>query len=46
MEEFDTYYSCLPLAHTIEILSVVRTLLVGGRIGFFSGDIGRIMDDL
>lgn len=40
------YLSYLPLAHMYERLYVNSSLLVGGKIGLYSGDVKNILEDL
>ncbi|KFM80190.1 Long-chain-fatty-acid--CoA ligase 1, partial [Stegodyphus mimosarum] len=42
----DSYLSFLPLAHMMERIIQVILLLNGGKIGFFSGDLSLLLDDL
>ena len=42
----DTYMSFLPLAHMFERCCEAAVLMVGAKIGFFSGDIRNLCDDL
>ncbi|XP_035211177.1 long-chain-fatty-acid--CoA ligase 5-like [Stegodyphus dumicola] len=42
----DSYLSFLPLAHMMERIIQVILLLNGGKIGFFSGDLSLLVDDL
>ena len=42
----DTYISYLPLAHVFDRLGVYAAMSVGAAVGFFSGNIQKIIDDL
>lgn len=42
----DTYISYLPLAHVFDRLGVYSSLSVGANVGFFGGEILKIVDDL
>jgi long-chain acyl-CoA synthetase len=42
----DTYISYLPLAHVFDRLGVYASLSTGAAVGFFGGEILKIMDDL
>ena len=42
----DVYISYLPLAHVFDRLGCHTVLSVGGQIGFFSGNVHKITDDL
>lgn len=42
----DTYLSFLPLAHMFERCCEAAVMMVGARIGFFSGDIRNLPEDL
>uniref|UniRef100_A0AC34QYD5 AMP-dependent synthetase/ligase domain-containing protein n=1 Tax=Panagrolaimus sp. JU765 TaxID=591449 RepID=A0AC34QYD5_9BILA len=42
----DTTISYLPLAHMFERVCLVGAFTVGGKVGFFSGDVQRLPDDL
>lgn len=42
----DILISYLPLAHMYERLLEVTVTMVGGRIGFFQGDVRMLMDDI
>lgn len=42
----DTLISYLPLAHSYERLCEGCTYIAGGRIGFFQGDVKKLMDDI
>jgi long-chain acyl-CoA synthetase len=44
--ESDTYLSYLPLAHVFDRLGCYAALSVGAGVGFFGGEILRILDDL
>uniref|UniRef100_A0AAR2K2S1 Long-chain-fatty-acid--CoA ligase n=1 Tax=Pygocentrus nattereri TaxID=42514 RepID=A0AAR2K2S1_PYGNA len=45
-ENNDTHISYLPLAHMFEQVVQGVMLVHGGRIGYFQGDIRKLMDDL
>ena len=42
----DTYISYLPLAHVFDRLGVYSSMSVGASVGFFGGEILKIVDDL
>lgn len=42
----DVYISYLPLAHVFDRLGVYAIMSIGARIGFFGGQILKILDDL
>ncbi|XP_064601397.1 long-chain-fatty-acid--CoA ligase 5-like [Liolophura sinensis] len=42
----DIMISYLPLAHSYERLIEVYVYMFGGRIGFFQGDVRKLMDDI
>lgn len=42
----DTYISYLPLAHVFDRLGVYSALSTGANVGFFGGEIMKIIDDL
>ena len=42
----DTHISYLPLAHMFDRVCVHISLAVGGSVGFFSGDVTKLRDDL
>jgi len=44
--EEDVYISYLPLAHVFDRLGVYSMISKGGSIGFFGGEILKIVDDL
>lgn len=44
--ENDTYLSYLPLAHVFDRLGCYSAISVGAGIGFFGGEILKIIDDL
>ncbi|GFN94937.1 acyl-CoA synthetase long-chain family member 1 [Plakobranchus ocellatus] len=46
MSKDDVHLSYLPLAHNFERSVAIVLLMKGARIGFFSGDIKLLMDDL
>jgi len=46
MDSKDVHLSYLPMAHVFERLCTVGMLFKGGRIGFYSGDVQKIKDDL
>lgn len=42
----DVMMSFLPLAHMLERVCEIATYMQGGAVGFFSGDIRNLMDDM
>ncbi|EGR34187.1 hypothetical protein IMG5_021020 [Ichthyophthirius multifiliis] len=46
MDTNDVYYSYLPLPHVFERLSICYFLFIGGRIGFYRGDVKKLKEDL
>jgi long-chain acyl-CoA synthetase len=42
----DTYISYLPLAHVFDRLGVYSSLANGASVGFFGGEILKLIDDL
>ena len=42
----DTYISYLPLAHVFDRLGVYSSLANGAGVGFYGGEILKIMEDL
>lgn len=42
----DTYISYLPLAHVFDRLGVYAALSVGAGVGFYGGNVLKIIDDL
>jgi long-chain acyl-CoA synthetase len=42
----DVYISYLPLAHVFDRLGVYGVMSIGAQIGFFGGQILKIIDDL
>jgi len=46
MTSDDVYLSYLPLPHILERLFVNIVLFSGGSIGFYSGDVLKLKDDL
>lgn len=42
----DTYLSYLPLAHVFDRLGCYAALSVGAGVGFYGGEILKIIDDL
>ena len=46
MDENDTVISYLPLAHSFEKILFAVALTCGDAIGYFSGDILKLLDDL
>ena len=46
INETDTYISYLPLAHVFDRLGVYSALSRGASVGFFGGEILKIVDDL
>ena len=43
---YDRYLSYLPLAHMFERVSQATVLMMGGKIGFYQGDIKKLVDDM
>ena len=46
MKSDDVYISYLPLPHIFERLFVCCIIYFGARIGFYSGDVMKLKDDL
>jgi long-chain acyl-CoA synthetase len=46
VDSTSTIISYLPLAHSFEKFLFVTTVIGGGRIGYYSGDPLKILDDL
>mmetsp|Transcript_4333 Transcript_4333/g.4101 ORF Transcript_4333/g.4101 Transcript_4333/m.4101 type:complete len:93 (+) Transcript_4333:763-1041(+) len=46
LNENDTYISYLPLAHVFDRLGVYAALSVGAGVGFYGGEVLKIMEDL
>ncbi|CAK9222646.1 unnamed protein product [Sphagnum troendelagicum] len=46
MDENDVYFSFLPLAHIFDRVTEEFYVFVGGSIGFWQGDVKKIMEDL
>jgi len=46
INDTDTYISYLPLAHVFDRLGVYSALSRGASVGFFGGEILKIVDDL
>ena len=46
LDENETHFSFLPMAHIFERLAVNATIFKKGRIGFFSGDKKNFMEDI
>lgn len=44
--ELDTHLSFLPLAHIFELDNVSMSLVYGIKVGFYSGDVANILDDM
>lgn len=42
----DRYLSYLPLAHMFERISQSTVVMMGGKIGFYQGDIKKLVDDM
>lgn len=42
----DRYLSYLPLAHMFERVSQATVVMMGGKIGFYQGDIKKLVDDM
>ena len=42
----DVYLSYLPLPHVLERIFACLVMYVGGRIGFYSGDVQKLKEDL
>lgn len=45
-QEQDRYLSYLPLAHMFERISQATVVGMGGKIGFYQGDIKKLIDDM
>lgn len=45
-DQDDVYLSYLPLAHVFDRLGVHTLLSCGGQIGFFGGEILKVVEDL
>lgn len=45
-DEQDRYLSYLPLAHMFERISQATVVSMGGKIGFYQGDIKKLVDDM
>jgi len=45
-KEQDRYLSYLPLAHMFERISQATVVGLGGKIGFYQGDIKKLVDDM
>jgi long-chain acyl-CoA synthetase len=45
-QEDDVYISYLPLAHVFDRLGVYACMSMGAGIGFFGGEILKIIEDL
>jgi len=45
-KEQDRYLSYLPLAHMFERVSQATIVSMGGKIGFYQGDIKKLVDDM
>lgn len=45
-KEQDRYLSYLPLAHMFERVSQATVVSMGGKIGFYQGDIKKLIDDM
>ena len=46
MNHENVYMSYLPLAHSFERVAMAAVLLAGGRVGFYSGHVANLVDDL
>ena len=46
LNQTDSHISYLPLAHMFDRISVHMLLAVGGSVGFFSGDVTKLRDDM
>lgn len=46
LDEQDTHLSFLPLAHIFELDNMSMSIIYGIRVGFYSGDVTRILDDM
>ena len=46
MNHENVYLSYLPLAHSFERVAMAAVLLAGGRVGFYSGNVANLVDDL
>lgn len=42
----DVYISYLPLSHIYEKVSIFAALYAGASIGFYSGDVSSLIDDM
>mmetsp|Transcript_7822 Transcript_7822/g.13408 ORF Transcript_7822/g.13408 Transcript_7822/m.13408 type:complete len:662 (+) Transcript_7822:37-2022(+) len=42
----DSYISFLPLAHSFEIVIHSLCLMLGGSVGFYQGDVRKLLDDI
>ena len=46
LDEQDTHLSFLPLAHIFELDNMSMSILYGIKVGFYSGDVANILDDM
>lgn len=46
LESGETYLSYLPLAHVFERTIMHTLIILGFRVGFYQGDVAKIMDDV
>lgn len=46
LKDDDVYYSILPLAHVMERAILLAVLFQKGRIGFFTGNIQKMKEDV
>lgn len=46
LDETDSYLSYLPLAHVLEQTGFTSSCIFGGKIGYSSGDITKMFEDL
>jgi long-chain acyl-CoA synthetase len=42
----DSYFSYLPMAHILEFVIHILVIYVGGSLGFYSGSMGRLTEDV
>lgn len=46
LREDDVHLSYLPMAHIFEKMNIVNIIYSGAEIGFYSGDVQKLKDDL